>query len=87
MSTQAVGFDLSKLTLADVRDILIRTYVPEAEQLTWDQAFQLATERDQVAAKQMADDYTQLKLEEAAGKARMMDQEAVFDQHFVDMCL
>jgi hypothetical protein len=85
MTAQAM--DLNHLTIADVRDILIQVYVPEAEQMPYDDALKMAFERDQIAAQELAEDYTQLQLEKSAAKARLLDQEAAFDSHFVDMCM
>jgi hypothetical protein len=49
---------------------LIKAYVPEADQLSFDEAASLAEERDQAAAAQLArDGETQLHLEKACQAA------------------
>lgn len=60
------GFNLDHLTLEDVRAIMIKTYVPEADQMTYDEALELAMERDLEAARKLIDDFeansTQLRI-------------------------
>jgi hypothetical protein len=58
--------NIDNLTLEDVRAIMIKTYVPEADQMTYEDALELAMERDLEAARRLVDDFennsTQLQI-------------------------